>query len=303
MISKHATTASDINAPDFRRRADPTPPDWRSLVLEDTWPDTLHPLSRLSNILTLLRHVFGKRQPVTLPDSLLGSGTIPKYILQEFHNLPNGNYSNHLTHGYITGFDKAMLGTIQRSREWIARGLSGCNAVLDIGTSGGKTAATIFDRGSRDVWGIDPSPYLLKHAAQHYPHIQFIPGIGENLPFRDERFDAISLCFVFHEVPPRYSQKILEECNRCLKPGGLMAIAEPSAIQFTRPEWRSLMSGKGWKHVYFHLMAHRAHEPFVKAWHQIDKSRFWTAAGFELREALDELPISHWLIQKQKDTL
>ena len=32
-----------------------------------------------------------------------GKDTIPAYVLQEFHNLPNGNYSNSLMRGYIAG--------------------------------------------------------------------------------------------------------------------------------------------------------------------------------------------------------
>ena len=273
-------------------------PDWTSLVLEDTWPDQLHPLSRPRNIWTLVRRVFSRRQPVELPEQLSGLVSIPKYILQEFHNLPNGNYSNRLSHGYITGFDIAMLGEVESSRQWIAERVQQADTVLDIGTAGGKTAAAVSGRGVKEVWGMDPSPYLLKHAARTYPAVRFVPGIGEDIPFGEARFDAITLCFVLHEVPPRYGQQVLAECYRCLKPGGLLAIAEPSSRQLQRPSWRSLLTTMGWKHLYFYWLAHYVYEPFVHAWHRVDKVQWLADGGFELLESDYGMPIGHWLARK-----
>ncbi len=277
---------------------DPVVPDWADLELEDTWPDHLHPLSSPRNICKLLQRVFSRRQAVELPEQLSGQGSIPRYILQEFHNLPNGNYSNHLSHGYITGFDIAMLGEVEVSRQWIAEWLTNTQSVLDIGTAGGKTAAAVHGRGVPEVWGIDPSPYLLKHAARRNPELNFVPGIGEDLPFGADRFDAITLCFVLHEVPPRYGRQILAECYRCLKPGGLLAIAEPSSLQMQKPRWRSLVTAKGWKHLYFYLLAHIVYEPFVEAWHKIDKAQWLAEGGFELLESEYAMPIGHWLARK-----
>ncbi|MYM63043.1 class I SAM-dependent methyltransferase [Pseudomaricurvus sp. HS19] len=276
---------------------DPVVPDWADLVLEDTWPDRLHPLSRPRNVWKLLQSLFSRRQAVELPQQLAES--IPRYILQEFHNLPNGNYSNHLSHGYITGFDIAMLGEVEVSRQWIAERLTKAQTVLDIGTAGGKTAAAVQRQGVPDVWGIDPSPYLLKHAARRNPGLKFVPGIGENLPFGAERFDAITLCFVLHEVPPRYGRQILAECYRCLKPGGLLAIAEPSSLQMQKPRWRSMLTAKGWQHLYFYLLAHFVYEPFVEAWHKVDKAQWLDEGGFELQESDYGMPIGHWLARKR----
>src|SRR5690606_25206123 len=89
--------------------ADPRVPDWRSLELPDPWPDRLD-LRRPRHLWQFLRCITGRRQRVQLPDNLPGRDALPKYVLQEFHNLPNGNYSKKVTRGYITGFDRVMLG-------------------------------------------------------------------------------------------------------------------------------------------------------------------------------------------------
>src|SRR5690606_15768065 len=106
-----------------------------------------------------LRCIVGERQRVQLPESMPGGDVLPKYLLQEFHNLPNGNYSKKVTRGYIVGFDRAMLGLMRGARIRIADMLNGCRSVLDVGSAGGRTAAAIKKAGVAEVWGIDPSPY------------------------------------------------------------------------------------------------------------------------------------------------
>jgi hypothetical protein len=86
--------------------------DWANLTLPDTWPDQLN-LRNPVSIARLLTYLFRKRQKVVIPRDLPGVEGIPEYVLQEFHNLPNGNYSDVLTRGYITGFDASMLGQMR----------------------------------------------------------------------------------------------------------------------------------------------------------------------------------------------
>jgi ubiquinone/menaquinone biosynthesis C-methylase UbiE len=83
-------------------------------------------------------------------------------VLQEFHNVPNGNYSNALSRGYARGFDIAMLGTMRDTRRRMAEALASCDAVLDVGCGGGASSEALVAAGVREVWGLDPSLWLNK---------------------------------------------------------------------------------------------------------------------------------------------
>jgi ubiquinone/menaquinone biosynthesis C-methylase UbiE len=271
--------------------------DWANLSLPNTWPDELN-LKNPVSIARLLAHLLRQRQKVIIPKDLPGAEAIPQYALQEFHHLPNGNYSHVLTRGYITGFDISMLGHMQRVREGIAEHLAHCRSVLDLGCAGGKTAAAIQAKGVADVWGLDPSPYLLQCAARDYPQIRFVQGVMEKLPFPNQRFDGMSACFVFHEVPPFYIRRALDEISRVLKPGGLLVIAEPSPIQL-RNSFLSMLKKYGWRGGYFQLLASFAHEPFVDAWHKFALADEAAKKALHILEECDGMPVKCWVLQRR----
>lgn len=273
---------------------DPKVIDWANTELPSSRADKLSFLT-----LEAWRSVFSARQPVELPEKLLGRELIPNYVLQEFHNLPNGSYSNSLSRGYITGFDLSMLGSMQAVRHWIADELTQSgDSLLDVGTAGGKVAAAAVERGMTDVWGIDPSPYLLKHAAKDNPKVKFVQGIAEDLPFVDKRFSAAVVCFVFHEIPPKYIATALAELYRVMKPGAKLCIAEPSPEQLKPFHWNNLLPLSGWKKIYFRFLANFVYEPFLPAWHKLDKQKLFVSAGFEVVGELPGMPINRWILQR-----
>ncbi len=102
--------------------SDPETVNWSEMTLPKTFPDLAdNPIK----FIKLFSRVFGKRRRVEIPDDMPGKELIPKYILQEFHNILNGNYSGHLSSGYIKGFDISMLGEAASARKEIASYFSG----------------------------------------------------------------------------------------------------------------------------------------------------------------------------------
>lgn len=277
---------------------DPIPPEWPTIELPETWESDL----RFTNPRALwrfIRAIAGPRKPVSVDSKHPLFRHIPRYALQEFHSLPNGNYSSKISRGYITGFDRAMLGIMNDIRSQMAEWVSDCQAVLDVGTGGGKLAASVRKAGPEDVWGVDVSPYLLKHAAELNPDIRFIPAAAEKLPFDDRRFDAVVVSFLFHEIPPKHIHRALAEIARVLRPGGRLLIAEPSEKQLQPVRLRSLLHVKGWRHLYFKILAERIFEPFLMAWHRLDKTAAFDNAGFELDRQYHQIPISLYSLTKR----
>lgn len=262
---------------------------WAEAKLPDAWPDELDP-RRPSQLWRLLRGAMLRQtRPVRLPPGLPGAERLPRYLLQEFHHLPNGNYSKTLTRGYALWFDRVMLGSLHRARRDMARRLAGARCVLDVGSGGGHTGGALQEAGVPEVWALEPSPYLLQHAARRYPELNYAQGVIERTTFADGQFDGATACFVFHEIPPRYADRALAELHRVLKPGARLLIAEPSAQQW-RDDRRTLWRRHGWRGLYFKFLAKRVFEPFTAAWHERKLPAWFASHGFVLEEDRDEMP-------------
>jgi ubiquinone/menaquinone biosynthesis C-methylase UbiE len=268
---------------------DPVPPRWAEVELPDAWTD--REASGARGAWRLLRHALGRRRArVELPAGLLLAAEVPRYALQEFHNIPNGNYSNRLTRGYATGFDLAMLGRMRPARRRMAAALADCRSVLDVGCGGGASTEALVAAGIDEVWGLDPSPYLLRCADARVPRARFVQGVAERTGFAAERFDGIACCFVFHELPPRAADQALAELARISRPRARLAIVEPAAEQYQTGAWR-LIARHGPLGAYFRLLARRIHEPFAAAWHARD-ARAWLAEhGFAVSTDRVDFPV------------
>ncbi len=268
---------------------DPVPLRWSEIELPDAWAD--REAKGVRGAWRLVRHALGgRRARVELPANLTLSAEIPRYVLQEFHNIPNGNYSNRLTRGYSTGFDLAMLGRMRPARAAMARALADCRSVLDVGCGGGASTEVLVAQGIEEVWGLDPSPYLLRCADARVPRAHFVQGIAEQTGFGAGRFDGIACCFVFHELPPRAAEQAIAEFARILRPRGRLAIVEPAAEQYQLGALR-LVARHGPLAAYFRILARAIHEPFAAEWHRRDAPAWLGEHGFAVATDRVDFPV------------
>ncbi len=192
--------------------------DWANINLPDAWPDQI--ASNWRRIAMVISNMVRKKvQRVQLPEDMPGRDRLPKYLLQEFHHLPNGNYSKTISRGYANSFNKAMLGSMTVARAEIARRLVDCKRVLDIGCGAGHLTGAMQSAGIDKIWALEPSPYLLQHAARDYPGANFVQGVIENSGLPSASFDGAAACFVFHEIPPPQANAALRELSRLMVPG------------------------------------------------------------------------------------
>lgn len=99
--------------------------------------------------------------------------------------------------------------------------------VLDVATGTGVVAVTAARGGAR-VTGLDLAPALLERARHNaavaeHPHIEWVEGDAEALPFEDASFDVVLSQFG-HIFAPR-PDVALREMLRVLRPGGTIAFA------------------------------------------------------------------------------
>jgi ubiquinone/menaquinone biosynthesis C-methylase UbiE len=259
---------------------DPLAPRWNEIELPLAWPDRLRP-TRPRDAWRIARKALLRRsEPVQLPPGLPLNVELPGYLLQEFHHLPNGNYSRGITRGYSTGFDASMLGSLHGARAELAQALRGASSALDLGCGAGHTALALRQAGIPEVWGLDASPYLLQHAAREHPELRFVQGLAEATGFPSGRFDAVCACFLFHELPTAAADAVLREIRRVLVPGGRLAILEPGLEQWRRTPL-ALLREHGWRGVYFWGFARLANEPFLDGWLERDVPSWLAGHGFE----------------------
>ena len=76
---------------------------------------------------------------------------------------------------------------------------------------------------------LDLSQHYLKIAQSRLDSMEgldFIQGDAAQLPFRDQLYDGVLSCFLFHELPLEVRKQVLAESYRALKPGGILSMTD-----------------------------------------------------------------------------
>lgn len=95
--------------------------------------------------------------------------------------------------------------------------------LLDVGTAGGSFLHVAQQRGW-DVSGCEPNRWLTQWAQENYG-LNIFPGTIFDMKLPDDSFDVVCLWDVLeHTADPR---KVLGECRRVLKQGGLLLVNYP----------------------------------------------------------------------------
>jgi len=282
-------------------RLEPSAKDWQKTELPSAWPDARRYTSVFGSFLLMLYAIvssLGRRRPVQLAQGLPGAEQLPPYLLQEFHGMPNGYYSQRLADDYPRGFEIAMLGQMRVARGRIAERLQACASVLEVGAGAGLLLRELKDVGVREVVGLDASAYNLKTAAEVAPGARLVQGLAEALPFAEQRFDAVCACFLFHELPAEVSAAALREFARVLKPGGLLLLTEPSPVHLRTPLWR-LLATLELRAVYYRCLAVAVYEPYLEDWLQRDVSASLNAVGCDVVEERAAVPFHEIVARKR----
>ena len=169
--------------------------------------------------------------------------------------------------------------------------------ILDIGCSVGISTEYLHKSfpNSKSVSGIDLSPFYLSiaisRAMENSLPIQYFHKLAENTGLKTDSFDLIVSSFMFHEIPEKSSQMIMNEIHRILKPGGVFAIID---LDPKNLHDKLVVST-------FRKWAFDATEPHIKNYYDCDLTKLMKISDFINIEKIKNDPVnSLWIGKKDK---
>jgi ubiquinone/menaquinone biosynthesis C-methylase UbiE len=103
-----------------------------------------------------------------------------------------------------------------------AAGIRSGQRVLDVGCGPGPLTTALAELlGAESVVAIDPSEAFVKACRARVPGADVRVGAGEQLPFADDKFDAVLAQLVVQLMDDRYAG--VREMARVARPGGVVA--------------------------------------------------------------------------------
>lgn len=120
-----------------------------------------------------------------------------------------------------------LNGRLALTCKWIPKDTK---TLLDAGCSFGY-GTNYFSAHSEQTVGIEIEQEMVNIAKHRYPHINFVQGVLDNLPFENNSFDTIVCTDVLEHVPAEIPA--LNELFRVLKPGGTLILTTPHKGLFT----------------------------------------------------------------------
>lgn len=193
---------------------------------------------------------------------------VPEYYQRNFHFQTDGYLSHNSAEIYDHQVELLFKGTSQAMRRIFLKDMKQYFSnykttsklhflEIAVGT-GSATEFVVKSFPGVKITCIDLSDAYLKRAQENLKdcsNINFLQAEGENLPFKDETFDAVFSVYLFHELPKDVRKKVIEESLRVLKKNGYMGIVD--SIQMNDDDklnWAILDFPKDF------------HEPFYKSY-------------------------------------
>ncbi len=228
----------------------------------------------------------------------------PAYYLQNFHQQTNGYLSDMSANLYDLQVELVFNGAADAMRRRILAPLKQWLSafaptspeqikVLDVACGTGRTLRFIrATLPKASLFGVDLSPAYLRKANQLLSTIpgelpQLIQANGEELPYLDNYFHALTSVFLFHELPPQARQRVIEESFRVVKPGGVFIICD-SMQAIDNPDFKVMMDN-------FPIIFH---EPYYRNYTTDDLVRRLEKAGFENVRTENHLVSKYWIARK-----
>lgn len=162
----------------------------------------------------------------------------PDYFKRNFHFQKGGYLSDDSARLYDHQVEILFSGTAQAMRRQIIPELKSYFAnskgerlkFLELGSGTGsltRSMALAFPKAQ--ITCVDISPHYISYSQRKlsaFKRINYVQGQAEDLAFKDNSFDAVFSCYLFHELPEKIRGKVLSEKLRVLKSGGYLGVVD-----------------------------------------------------------------------------
>lgn len=258
------------------------------------YQSTLAPVERELPAMVEFARQIARERPAGGSLRLLPTLEIPRYVSKlDVHLIPGGFHTEYVPDDVAQGVIIDFGGQVSRGANtyrnkdsggvgrsiayWLSQKFPALAQpdVLDLGTQSGKNLLPYVDVfPGASVHGVDVSAPALRYghvkAECHGRRVHFSQQNAESMDFPDGSFDIIVSSFFFHELPVAATRRILAECHRLLRPGGVMAQMElPPQDQCD-----------AWLNFYWDWDAKHNNEPFYIDFRSQDLAGLAVDAGF-----------------------
>jgi len=194
-------------------------------------------------------------------------GKRPGYYLQNFHFQSGGWMTRDSARRYDTQVEVLLHGTANATRRQVLPPLHEVFAgrdqrrlqLLDVGCGTGRALDCFKQAWPRlPSLGIDLSEAYVAEAKRHLRRwcwIDLIVANAEAVPLANESQDAVTVDFLFHELPPKVRRIVFRELARVLKRGGRLVVLD--SLQFgDEPDYDGMLE----------LFPQNYHEPYYASY-------------------------------------
>jgi SAM-dependent methyltransferase len=220
---------------------------------------------------------------------------IPRYVSAVDHHTMAGSYHTERFAGDISGaanYDHAIFATTggllgrltdgagRGIVQWLRRALPqfAPTRIMEIGATVGHSLLPVAQAFPQaEVFAVDLGAPVLRYGAARakslgVDNVSFVQADGTDLSrFADDSFDLVHTVMFLHELSHSSMKKIFQECQRILKPGGLMIHVEQPQYTADMPLFEQAM--RDWDSFY-------NNEPFWSTLHTIDLDTLMAQTGF-----------------------
>lgn len=224
----------------------------------------------------------------------------PSYYRRTFHWQTDGWLSDTSARLYDASVEFLFGGTADVMRRMaIPAVVEQCRgrtrpAVLDVGCGTGRFLLQLGKAlpGAK-LYGLDLSPYYLKHAGRVLEELTDVSLIGDNaerVPLADSLFDAVTSVFLFHELPRNVRRNVMREAFRVLRPGGRFVVCDSAQL-----------SDSGELRDILHRFPASYHEPYYKGYLRDDLAGIMRECGFAVESSTVHF-VSKVVVGRKKTT-